>query len=425
MGLAVLAGCSNPAAEARPNLLVLVLEGARADHVGAYGYERRTTPNLDALGTEGIRFDRAYAPSPYGTASTAALWTGSEPDDLGLRSLSDSLPDGIPTLASVLQSRGYATSAIISDFKLGRSRGLARGFDQLDDQEAQGDSHISSDALADRAIAELERLGSQSDPFFLAVHFHDAHPGWHDHEGTEFVQGPVDGLRGGEDLDEWRLLEGKATEAHRTLLSDLYDEELHGVDRALGRVLSALDQSVLGPNTLVVVVGNSGQAHFEHGHVGPATGVFEESIRVPFVVRLPRRERQGAVINEPVAIQRMGSTVLELLGLKGAVQGPLAADSMAMRIRGTRPAEPRPVSLRFHFEPPAHRAREGERRFDAVIDGRFKLVRDGVDGTVALFDLVVDPKESEDVASLYPEECSRLMGFLRPSTAQLSPESGE
>ena len=138
----LLAACFEPAAPTageRPNLLLVVIDGLRADHAAAH-----LTPALDRLASQGTRFTRAYASAPWGAASVASLHTGRTPSAHGLWNLERRLDTGVETLAERLARAGYDCRAIVSDFLLGAARGLDRGFATCSQSEALGPEHVST-----------------------------------------------------------------------------------------------------------------------------------------------------------------------------------------------------------------------------------------------------------------------------------------
>ena len=117
----------------RDSLFLVTLDTTRADRLGAYGYPRARTPAFDRLAREGVRFDAAFSPAPLTLPAHASLLTGLLPPRHGVRNNGFRLADTVPTLASHLQSRGFATGAAVSAYVLDRGYGLRRGFDFYDD----------------------------------------------------------------------------------------------------------------------------------------------------------------------------------------------------------------------------------------------------------------------------------------------------
>ena len=406
------AGCSPSVGSNRPNVLVVALDSVRADHLGCQGHDRLTSPALDALASEGVRFERAYSVAPWGLPSVASMVTGRFPGDLGVRGLADGLPDGTPTLAELLAARGYATAAVVSDFLLGGARRLSRGYGSFEDGEARGDEHLSTPGVTRQARARLRELAQGEDPFFLFVHYYDPHASWMDHPEVAFATDAVEGLRGGESIQELRLLSREMSAAQLAFVRDLYDEEIRAADEGVGELLAELESLGLDEQTLVLVTGTCGQEFMEHGWIGPATGLHEESVRVPLLVRAPVGSRRQGVVSLPVSTASLAPTILDLLALSPPPPGTFRAPSLAALVQGRPPPDPGPVYLEVDFDPPIGGSQTRAVHQRAVVGRRFKLIRCEDSGRMELYDLNLDPGERQDVAAGYPEELERLRQSL-------------
>jgi len=164
--LAMAVACTSGGPASKPtarNLVVITIDTLRADHVGAYGYTRARTPNLDALGRGGVLFDRAYAAAPITLPSHATLMSGLYPPGHGSRDNGLRVSPGVPTLATALQARGFRTGAFVAAFPLDHQFGLNRGFDVYGDHIPRGpDGRLANERPAsqvvDEAIAWLRHL---------------------------------------------------------------------------------------------------------------------------------------------------------------------------------------------------------------------------------------------------------------------------
>lgn len=165
-----------------PSILLITIDTLRADHVGCYGSRAATTPNIDRLAREGVRFDEARSHVPLTLPSHATMLTGLLPPRHGLRAngLSTLRPD-VATVASVLEGKGYKTGAVVASVVLDRAHGLDRGFDLYDDNQRVGDKRAfeylerGASQIAEAAERQLRSLDP---PFFLWVHLYDPHAPW-------------------------------------------------------------------------------------------------------------------------------------------------------------------------------------------------------------------------------------------------------
>ncbi len=320
-----------PAAPLPPNLVVVTLDTVRADRLGAYGNTAAATPRLDRLAREGALVERVQAVAPLTLPAHASLFTGLYPPAHGVRDNADFiLPPSVTTLAEVLAARGYRTAAVVGAAVLANTQGLAQGFASYD---APGDAAAAQGAVAargadarsaapaaatlrpiverraaevtDRALAALDRLAPG--PFFLWVHYFDAHA------------------------------EYEPPEPYRTRFQRaLYDGEIAYVDAQLGRLLDALAAKGLGGRTLVAVVADHGEGLGEHGESTHGVFLYETTLAVPLILRMPGRVAAGTRVAGPVSQVDLAPTLLELLGAPplGDVQG----SSFAAQLSGGRPA---------------------------------------------------------------------------------------
>jgi len=280
------------------NLLLVTIDTLRADHVGAYGYTRARTPVVDGLAGAGIRFDRAYAAAPITLPSHATILTGRYPPGHGARDNGVHLSASVPTLATVLHERGFRTAAFVAAFPLDHQFGLDRGFDVYSDRlprdasGRQADERPAADVVSE-AIAWLrtkDQNGTKSqgpstkDQFFLWVHLFEPH--------APYVGDPS-----------------------RPVL-DRYDDEIATCDREVGRLVEAL--GARRSETVIVVAGDHGEAFGEHGEYAHSIFVYDTTLRVPLVVRLPDASRGGStssrVVGDRVTLADIAPTAARLLG---------------------------------------------------------------------------------------------------------------
>jgi arylsulfatase A-like enzyme/Flp pilus assembly protein TadD len=281
------------------NLLFITIDTFRADRIGAL------TPALSRLGNEGIRFDAADSPVPLTLPAHASLLSGLWPLHHGLRNNGvGAFPAGRDTLATVCSNAGYRTGAFVGSFILDHRFGLDRGFDRYDDEIVRdaGDSSGTFEAerrggeVVDRAMAWLHQ--SDARPFFAWVHLYDAH----------------------------------APYAPPPPYPQTYDGEVAYVDAQVARLLAAVDRG----NTIVVVVGDHGEALGEHGELTHGLLLYEPTLHVPMIVSAPSLTPR--VIRTPVSTIDLAPTVAALA-----------------RVPFPKPADGRDLSsdLRAGHEPPA------------------------------------------------------------------------
>jgi arylsulfatase A-like enzyme len=195
-------------------------------------------------------------------------------------------------------------------------------------------------------------------------------------------------------------------------LRDLYDGEIRYTDRGIGRLLDRLDQLDLRDDTIVVLTADHGEEFLDHGGLGHTSSLYEELVRVPLIVRNPRRDAESpAVVTRPVSLVSLMPTVLDLVGSRYRAErfhGP----SLAPLLTGEDPDEEPLLLAEVDFVPVRKGRLVGEVHKKAVIGERFKLVRDDPTGKLELFDLAADPREAVNLADRDPLKLSELSEAL-------------
>jgi choline-sulfatase len=390
------------------NVVLIVVDTLRADRVGVYGSRRDTTPALDRLAAEGIRFERAYATAPWTVPSIASIFTGLYPSGHGARGTDHALPAEIDTLAEILAADGFRTAGIISHLIISSARRFAQGFEKYDLQEARlGDEYVSTAGVTARAVERLEEFAAADRPFFLFVHYFDPHYRYVNHPEVDFAPDRVGRVRGAHPIWELRKMDPPLTPAEVDFLEALYDEEVRHTDAGIGRLLAKLEELDMSGNTAVVATADHGEEFLERGWLGHTRTLYEELIRVPLIMRIPGRA--PAVVREPVSLVSIAPTLLELLGI-GQSKLRFDGESLLSRLGGDAPPAGRPVLAEVDYEEALNAAKSAFKK--AIVDGRWKLIRDDRSGTVELYDLDADPGERNDLSAARPEISRRLVALL-------------
>jgi arylsulfatase A-like enzyme len=319
-----LGSCSSSETRSPGNILLVILDTTRADHLSSYGYERSTTPNLDRLAAEGERYTQAWAQSSWTLPTVATILTGLPPNAHGAGRTGAGMygvrPE-VPTLAEKLQSAGWDTAAFVNVVWCSpRISSLDRGFDLYDFQTSDETNRGQRDARAttDAAVTWLRARGDA--PFLAVVHYFDPHLTYdppapfdvvHQPEGRSLIPpgfGSAEqtfGIRDGSiELDP----------AQRRSLVARYDGELAFADEQFGRLRAEMEQLGSWDDTLVVVVADHGEEFWDHGGFEHGHTHYRELNRVPLIVRRPGAG-DGRVIDARVRQLDVAPTVLEFAGL--------------------------------------------------------------------------------------------------------------
>ena len=409
----LLGGCGGAApAGVTPgaDVVLIVVDTLRADGLSCYGNARPTSPVLDALAAEGVRFDECLAPAPNTATSHASLFTGLSPWAHRVANLTSlelgtpGLPDAFETLAERFREAGYRTAAITDGGPVGEAWNLMQGFDSLD-AEFEGVT-----AKVDRALQFLDDERDER-PLFLFLHTYQVHqPFAPPEELVERFDPGYDGLLAAA-VDEVRAARasGAGKPNGKILLRDLerftsrdeehlralYDAEIAYTDAELGRLLDRLRARDRWERTVVAVTSDHGEEFGEHGRFGHVQ-LHHETLRVPLILRLPEIEAglggAGQVVAERVQLVDLNPTLLEAAGLD--VPDLPEAESLLVGLRRGGFADRPAVAVtteHLYLGRPDHPWQRSVRHGTRAL----LSTRSGADVDVRAFDLAADPAERE------------------------------
>jgi arylsulfatase A-like enzyme len=405
--LLALAASACGGGDERPRLVVLVsIDTLRADHLGFYGYERETSPVLDALARESTVFDEAMSSSPWTLPAHASLLTGLYPSRHGLTSHERYLSSGLATLAQLFSRAGYRTAAVVNSHNLGPDFGLDRGFQQYRYFEENASQREPSRQITDQAVQWVGEAGKR--PLFLFLHYYDVHSDYAslpEHE-AEFLR-PYEGIADGTTAQLAAHREGKVSlsPADAPNLIDRYDAGIRQMDAEIGRFLDFLRERNLMEETLLVLTSDHGEEFFEHGGVLHGQTQYQEVLRVPLVVRGPEVPA-GRRIATPVSLVDVAPTLLGLTGIE-VPQGLSGVDVAPLWSEGDPELE-----ARYLFSEADHNNLEHDIT-RAVRYRSFKLHFNRLSREYRLYDLSRDPAEQADVSSGQAKAISALSERLQ------------
>jgi len=406
------------AQSARPNIVFIMADDLGYADVSCYGQRDYTTPNIDRLAVEGLRFTQGYANSAVCSATRTALATGryqyrlpvgleepinaSSPRTVGL-------PPSHPTLPSLLKKAGYGT-ALVGKWHLGYLPDfspLKSGYDQffgilggaadyfnhgaeasragseanqLHEQEVPVERHgYMTNLLGDRAVQTIESYARSKEPFMMSLHFTAPHWPW---------EGPDDEAESKRIRNLFHR-DGGTQKTYATMVQSL--------DLNIGRVLQSLDTSGLAANTIVVFTSDNGGERFSKTwpFSGMKTELLEGGLRVPMIVRWPGRIAAGAVSEQVAITMDWVPTLLAAAGTAPDAAYPSDGEDLAPAVTGRAAVHPRKLYWRY---------KAGSQR--AVRDGDWKYLR--IAGNEFLFDVVTDPRERANLKDRQKNVFDRL-----------------
>ena len=391
----------------RPNVLLITIDTLRADHLGAYGYGRPTSPRLDELAEESVLFEQASAPIATTLPSHTTMFTGVSPHEHGvLANIADGKvytrrPD-LQTLAEFFSANGYRTDAVVAAFPLRPEFGLDAGFDGYEAPEA---TSLVAKEVVSAALAVMERQAAAAGPRLLWVHFFDPHGpytppqrvarGFMMDEATRaYLKERRFAERAQRPTGQWNELEPGI---------DAYDGEVAFVDRQIKRLLQKGEElGWLSDDCVIAVLADHGEGLNQHGVPGHGL-IWEEQLHVPWMIRAPGVAPRR--ISDPVALADFAPSLLHLFDLPGK-------ESFLEQVSGVDRFAPTVghADLRILAQTsPRQSATEGISY--AIRAGKWKLHR-GERGELRLFDLEADPFELNDVSFRWPEVLDRLTSDL-------------
>jgi arylsulfatase A-like enzyme/Flp pilus assembly protein TadD len=371
---------------ARPDVLLISIDTTRADRLGCYGYGLPTTPNIDALAAEGALFTRAFATNPITLPSHSSLMTGTYPMFHGVRDNGTYvLRSDVTTLAEVLSAQGYDTGGVVGSFVLDSQFGLDQGFALYDDDVGREWSEDELAARTAHAFGFAERKANlvttagvrfierpRRGPYFAWLHYFDPHQ-------------PIN-----------------PPEPYRSRFADGYDAEIAFADEQIGQVFAALKKRGTYDDTLIVVTADHGEGLMEHGEPSHSLLVFDTTLHVPLIVKLPG-QKPGRRVETLASLVDVMPTVLSALGLR--VPAEVQGVSLLPWIRGAAPDARRTV----YMESLLPRLVCGWGELRAIRSATEKLIWGP---KPRLFRVSEDPGEVFDLAEKEPATVARLKAEL-------------
>lgn len=300
--LAVLSVFACGGAPARPNVLLIIVDTLRWDHLSCYGSRAVRTPNIDRLAARGVRFESAFTQAPFTLPSITTMMTGLYPYRHQVRNNQTNLADEFTTLAEIMQEAGYATGAVLGSAVLESARNLTQGFDHYEDDypgslavfdprlRRRGVMHAGdrgqrrANDVTDLSLSWIDTQENTDAPFFLLAHYFDPH--------SQYDPPPPWNSR----------YPGRA-----------YEGEVAFTDAEIGRLLTGLELRGIHENTLVVFVADHGEARNDHGEAEHGFFVYDATIRVPLIVSQPGRLPAGVVAKPFVRTVDILPTVCDLV----------------------------------------------------------------------------------------------------------------
>lgn len=362
------------------NVVLITLDTVRADHLHCYGNKKIKTPNIDALAASGVLFEKAVAQTPLTQPSHASMFTGENPNVHNVRDTGGfALQPSSVTMATILQRHGWDTAGFISASVLTRMFGFNQGFatydDQLEHRKSQDPvSTRAADVTADHAIRWLHQQSGK--PFFLWVHFYDAH----------FPYDPPAQFR-------------------KQYPQDPYDAEIAFEDQQLGRVLDAVKQKSPTGKTLIVLLSDHGEGLGDHGEYDHGVFLYDSTVRIAWIMAGPGVPTGVRVQQQAREIDLL-PTVLDLIG--GQPSSSVQGTSLVPAFSG------KTVPSNYSYEETLYpKINMGWSELRGIHTPHWMYIRAP---RPELYDLDQDPGELNNIIDAHPKEYRELDAQLKKAS---------
>lgn len=412
------------------NVIMISIDTLRADHLGCYGYERDTSPNIDALAADGVLFANTYASSPWTLPSHVALFTGQHGVHHQVYHKDERMDPDMTTLAEAFAAQRYACAAFTGGGFVSPVYGFSQGFDTYD-VTAGGVFHQDSAERVFQAASDwLDRFSDRD--FFLFLHTYQTHSPYACPPPYKVMYLNDDSLFGHVDL--LQHLGGKENifrslpELERHNIIDLYDGEIRYTDEKLiGPLLAKLKESGLYERTLIVFLSDHGEEFYDHGGWGHGHSLYDESLKVPLIFKFPNSVHQAVKRDAIVSLVDVMPTIAEVMGLQvseSELDGRSLMPFLSGEERDDRTLLADIGSNVMELGIPKKIATSRGRQ-KLILSQRFRpedLDSFGYPppqpGPVELYDLRLDPREKKNLSDQQPDLAAGIIRWINDFYAQ-------
>ncbi len=423
----------------QPNILLIIMDAARASNLSCYGYHRPTTPNLERFAERCVVYEKAISPAGWSLPSHASMFTGLYPSCHGAHDQHKYLVPECPTLAELLRSRGYRTLALCDNAYVSETTGLARGFEEFNPSftkvppafrriRRKADTGLSlllgtRDAGARvtnrQFAATLRRLQNDERPFFMFVHYLEPHaPYWPPKKYRHYLPHGVSSKQAGQvNQDRVKYLANLVPMDERDfeILTALYDGEITYLDTRVAQVINYLEESGLLDRTMVIITADHGENVGDHQMMGHAYCLYDTLVHVPLIIHYPKGTASSGRVEHQVQTLDLLPTVLSMLGDTSletwrSLQGYdlLSSD----RHEFTIAEQANPDLTTFYQRFPAVDVSGYDRALKMLRTDRYKYIWCS-DGKHELYDLETDPDEQHNIFDDNPSIAEQLDSRLK------------
>jgi arylsulfatase A-like enzyme len=419
------------------HIIVIDICSLRADHIGAYGYTRPTTPNIDAFAEEATTFLNFWTQSGWCLPNFATLLTGTRPEENQMTYINSRLSPSVTTLAEIFTKNGFATAGFAgSRYLTSGTYGLERGFQTYRNPYTSADVAMGSASYGRNKAAVKEWVTNNKDkPFFLYLSIDDLHSPYTHSENPKFFDPDYKGILDTVDADlifdrvhngeTIANVDARITSAVEEFKKDprnlahliaRYDAGVLHVDTMMGELIQMLKDQGLWDDSMIIVTSHQGEQLGEHGQLGHINGIYEQIIHAPLFIRYPGIASSGARTSKLAERIDIPATVLDAVGLLEGNAGQYTGTSLLPVLTGTVSAWKKYI---FASSKPTWIPTTSEPSIDerAVRNDRYKLIwYKYKNPQYELYDLKNDPGETTNLADRLPKVLAELESQLNSYT---------
>jgi arylsulfatase A-like enzyme len=415
-------------ARRRPNLILIGIDSLRADHMSLYGYGRLTTPHIERFAREGVVFENTFSPHIPTTSGYGSMLTGRDcfgTNTVALRHQGQ-MAEGVPTLAEVLREEGYSTASI--GFS---GNPAARGFERYHDFRAWG--HWSEARLPKAgnldlvATEELRHMAALGRPFFLLLRYMDPHSPYLPpppyermfYGGDEFdpANRSMEPVFAFKPLGAYQASWLPAGVTDKDYVIAQYDGAVAYMDACIQNILTQVSALGLDEKTLIVLDSDHGETLYDHGCYFDHHGLYECTLRVPLVFRMPGRVPAGLRLAGCTTLMDVMPTILDILGIRTKLE--FDGQSLYGEMKGKARVPTREFYITECTWMRKHGWRTPQWKLIHALEPDFHFKPE-----VELYDLIADPEEANNLARKEPKVAAMLEERMQAWIARRERETG-
>jgi len=416
------------------NIILILIDTLRADHLSCYGYKQNTSPNIDRFAKEGVLFTNSFSQASWTKPNVASLFTSLYPAQHNAKIYTDILPGRVNTIAEILRDKGYTTAAFVANPNVKRFFNFHQGFaSYYDDFKTYKKYHETIEkSIWGKIIRNISRnrffllpqykvraemlnslvipwlVNNKDNKFFLYLHYNDPHapytPPFH------FYKEYIEGLSA--------VYYSRRLDINKINMA-LYDGEIKFTDFYIGQLLKTIDYLGLRKNSLVILLSDHGEAFREHENTEHGSTLYQEEIHVPLIMRLPSYIPANRTIAYQACTIDIMPTIFDILNInyKGVMEGKsLVPVIKGQELKGQR-------DYIFSEEHPS----AGNVQILSLIKGEYKYIFTEVFKhdwkNEKLFNLVKDPEEFKNIINQNPSKAKIMKKEIERLTKHMKETS--